>query len=98
MEAAAGAINRPLVLIGIAGAIIVEVAVYAGHYDAGPHPPKYRQLGFYVSKALLALSGGFLVHVHGVTTMPAALQIGASASAIVLALAKKEPPAGSGTS
>ncbi|WP_158284147.1 hypothetical protein [Azospirillum sp. TSO22-1] len=48
-----------------------------------------------MSKLILALLGGVLVVVYGVTTAPAALQIGASASALVLALARKEtPPAG----
>jgi hypothetical protein len=76
--------------VGVFGAIVVEVAAFAGFYDAAHHPEKYRRLGFYLSKAVLAVSGGVLVVIHGVTTAPAALQIGASASALVLVLSKKE--------
>ena len=76
--------------VGVFGAVIVELATFAGHYDKGAHPEKYRKTGFWVSKILLAIGGGILVEVYGVTTAPAAIQIGASASAIVLALAKGE--------
>lgn len=76
--------------VGVLGALAVELAAFAGHYDHASHPPKYRQFGFYVSKFLLAAVGGVLVVVYGITTAPAALQIGASASALVLALGRKE--------
>jgi len=77
---------------GVGGAIAVEVTAFAGHYDKGNFPAKYKKLGFYVVKLLLALIGGMLVDVYGVTTAPAAVQIGASASAVVLALARRETP------
>lgn len=76
--------------VGVFGAAGVEIAAFAGFYDQEKHPEKYRKFGFYASKLLLALAGGFLVVVYGVTTAPAALQIGASASAMVLALSKRE--------
>jgi hypothetical protein len=76
--------------VGVFGAVGVEIAAFAGFYDEARHPEKYRKVGFYISKLLLALAGGFLVVVYGVTTAPAALQIGASASAMVLALSKRE--------
>lgn len=78
--------------IGVFGAASVEIVAFAGHYDTGAHPAKYRKLGFYVTKIMLALIGGALVVVYGVTTAPAALQIGASASAVVLALSRRETP------
>ncbi len=76
--------------VGVFGAVAVELTTFAGHYDKGPHPEKYRKPGFWAVKTALALVGGFLVDVYGVTTAPAALQIGASVSALVLALAKSE--------
>jgi hypothetical protein len=78
--------------IGVLGAVIVEVAVFCGHYDNDKHPEKYRKPGFYVSKLFLAVGGGFLVVIYGANNAPAALQIGASASAsaLVLALAKRD--------
>lgn len=78
--------------IGVLGAFAVEVAAFAAYYDSDNHPVKYKRTGFYLSKLILAMVGGVLVTVYGVTTAPAALQIGASASALVLALSKKEPP------
>jgi hypothetical protein len=86
--------------VGVGGALAVELATFVGHYDKGEHPEKYKKFGFWCSKAVLALVGGALVVVYGVTTAPAALQIGASASALVLALARGEslprnpPPSG----
>jgi hypothetical protein len=78
--------------VGVFGAIAVELTTIAGHYDRDAHPGKYRKPGFWLAKIGLAVVGGALVNIYGVTTAPAALQIGASASALVLALAKGEPP------
>jgi hypothetical protein len=76
--------------VGVLGALLVEIAVFCGHYDNDRHPEKYRKAGFFLSKLALAIGGGFLVVIYGVNSAPAALQIGASASALVLALAKRE--------
>ena len=80
--------------VGVMGAVAVEVAAFAGHYDKERIPSKYTKLGFYAIKLALALIGGVMVNVYGVTTAPAALQIGASASAVILALARYETPPG----
>lgn len=82
----------PLFWIGVAGAVAVEVATFSQHYDSKSHPEKYRKPGFYLSRLFLAFIGGLLVSVYGITTAPAALQIGASASALVVALGKRESP------
>jgi len=34
---------------GVGGAIAVEVTAFAGHYDKGNFPAKYKRLGFYVA-------------------------------------------------
>lgn len=87
-------VSISLFWIGVVGSLSVELAAFAGHYDtaSGKHPEKYKKLGFYVVRLFLAFVGGVLVVVYGVTTAPAALQIGASASALVLALAKQSTP------
>ena len=79
--------------VGVLGAIAVEIVAWAGTYDTGQTlPEKYRKFGFYASKASLACIGGFLVVVYDVVNLPAAMQIGASVSAMVLALSRRESP------
>lgn len=55
--------------------------------DDGPSMAALRSA---VAKLKLGEAGGVLVEIYQITTAPAALQIGASASALVLALSKKE--------
>jgi len=64
--------------VGVFGSVAVELTTFAGHYDKGAHPEKYKKVGFWISKTVLALCGGGLVEVYGVTTAPAARWWGGS--------------------
>lgn len=82
--------------VGVIGSLAVEVVAFLAHHDDGPLPQKYRKISFYFARAALAFVGGFLVIAYSIEHPVAALQIGASASAILLSFSKKEPPPGPG--
>ena len=76
--------------VGVVGSAAVDVVAFAAHYDQSSRPEKYRRPGFYIARIMIALIGGFLVVIYGVASAPAALQIGASTPAIILAAARKD--------
>jgi hypothetical protein len=81
--------------VGVIGSLAVELVAFSSIYDTGgPFPDKYRRIGFYVSRLLIALAGGVLVEVYHVNNLPAALQIGASTPAVLAALATVRRPPG----
>ena len=80
--------------VGVIGSVAVEIVAVLIHHEAGGLPEKYRKLSFYIARGALALVGGFLVVAYTIEHPVAALQIGASASAILLTFSKKEGPPG----
>ena len=72
--------------LGAAGSAVIEVVVCLKYYYAGrPLPRRYRLVGFWVLRTILALAAGGLVWVHRIQDNPLlALNIGASAPAILL--------------
>ena len=80
--------------VGVIGSLAVEVVAFLTHHNDGALPRKYRKLSFYLARSALALLGGFLVIAYSIEHPVAAVQIGASASAILLSFSKKEEPSG----
>lgn len=76
--------------VGVIGSLAVEVVAFLAHHEGGALPSKYQKISFYIARAALALLGGFLVIAYGIESPVVALQIGASASAILLSFSKKE--------
>jgi hypothetical protein len=83
--------------VGVIGSLAVELVAVLAVYDAdGQFPAKYRRVGFYVVRLLIAFTGGVLVEVYRVNNLPAALQIGASTPAVLAALATFRRPQSQG--
>lgn len=80
--------------VGVIGSLAVEIVAFLTHHDDSDLPQKYRKLSFYFARVVLALVGGFLVIAYSIEHPVAALQIGASASVILLSFSKKEEPSG----
>jgi len=82
--------------IGVIGSLAVDLVAVAAIYEAGAvFPSKYKKVGFYLTRAAIALAGGVLVLVYNVNNLPAALQIGASTPAVLAALATVRRPGNS---
>lgn len=74
--------------LGMFGSLAVDLVAFASAYDKEePLPKKYTKVGYYIVRALLALTGGSLVVIYGIDTPFGALQIGASTPALLNALA-----------
>ena len=70
---------------------------FAAIYDSGgAFPAKYKKLGFYIVRGIIAFIGGVLAEVYNITNLPAALQIGASTPAVLAALATVRQGPGGG--
>lgn len=82
-------------LWGAAGSVAAEIVSFASHYDEGglELPARYRRVGFYIARVLLAIIGGGLAVGYGVTQPILAGHIGLATPLIVRAL-KESVPAG----
>ena len=76
--------------LGCSGSGIIEVITLLQYYETGtPFPPRYRSVGFWCLRVLVALAAGALVLAYEIRNNPIlALNVGASAPTIFLTLGK----------
>lgn len=80
---------------GFAGSVAVEVVSLLGHYYSEPVrlPQRYRKVGFWLTRALLALLGGALAVGYEIEGRILAFNIGAATPLIITSLARGIRPA-----
>lgn len=77
--------------IGMLGSIVIEVAaIVKCYHKEQPFPDRFRQKGFYFWQFIISLVAGFLVVAYDITNPVLAMQVGASAPTILLAMARTD--------
>ena len=85
--------NIPIFLVGVFGSLVIEVAaIVKCYHKERPFPARFRQKGFYFWQFIISLVGGFLVVAYDITNPVLAMQVGASAPTILLAMARTDQP------
>ncbi len=77
-------------LWGAAGSAAVEVITVLGCYYANPVelPERYRRIGFWLTRAALAVLGGLLAVGYGIQQGILAFNVGAATPLIITSLAR----------
>lgn len=79
-------------LWGVGGSIAVELIELQIHYNKErPFPEKYRKIGFWIIRILIAIMAGGLSLAYNVDTPILAINIGAATPLILQALGKSAP-------
>lgn len=82
----------------VSGSIILEIINIYRIYEAGrAFPTRYRRPGFWVVRLLVAFSGGFLALMMRAGNDLIAFQVGMTAPAIVIAMSRRPPESGAGS-
>jgi hypothetical protein len=81
----------PIFFVGMFGSIVIEVAaIVKCYHKEQPFPDRFRQKGFYFWQFIISLVGGSLVVAYDITNPVLAMQVGASAPTILLAMARTD--------
>ncbi len=75
-------------LWGLGGSLSIEIVLMYEYYQSDPIklPDRYRRLGFWIVRLLLAVVAGALAVVEGANTPVVAINVGASAPLLLRAL------------
>jgi len=86
-------------LWGFAGSVAVEVITLLGFYHSSPVriPDRYRRLGFWITRLVLAALAGALAVGYGIEQGVLAFNIGASTPLIISSLARGFRPRSDGS-
>jgi len=80
-----------LFFVGVFGSFVVEAAsIVKCYHREQPFPKRFAKPGFYFWQFVISLGSGFLVVAYDISKPIVALQIGASAPTIFLAMAQTE--------
>jgi hypothetical protein len=77
-------------LWGAGGSVAVEIVTLWGYYEqgAGQLPARYRQVGFWIVRLLLAIMAGGLALAYEIQKPLLAVNVGASTPLLIRALAQ----------
>jgi hypothetical protein len=87
-----------LFMCGFAGSGLVEVVAILRYYNKpGRFPVRYSKKGFWATRTVLALGGGFFAFLYNPLNLLLAAHIGASTPLLVAALTESLPDDGKRT-
>ena len=85
----------PVFWWGVLGSAAVEIVTLLAYYEHdGELPPRYRQIGFWIVRLMLAFLGGGLAVAYEITKPLLAANIGAATPLIIKAFAEGLRPPG----
>ncbi|CAN5880336.1 hypothetical protein BH23PLA1_BH23PLA1_00230 [soil metagenome] len=81
-----------IVLFGLLGSAVVEVVRLVAIYEAGKTlPARYKKVGFWIVRSLLAITGGGLAVAYDIQSPILAVHIGASTPIIIETFSRRLP-------